>query len=59
MFGHYPYGYGYGDKDDRFFGALLFPFAAGALTGAVLARPRPYFYPYYPPYPYYPRPFFY
>ncbi len=36
----------------RFGGGFLFPFALGALTGAVLTPPRrPYPYRYYP-YPY-------
>lgn len=53
--GYHPYGY-HGGYGSRFFGGgLLFPFAAGALTGALLS-PRPY-YPYYP-YPYYPYPYY-
>ncbi|MEG0826110.1 MAG: hypothetical protein RR404_01430 [Bacilli bacterium] len=46
-------------SDDRFVGALAFPFLLGGVTGAALApafwRPSPYGRPYpmpYPPMPY-------
>lgn len=55
-FGGYHGGFGgYHGYGPRFFGGgLLFPFAAGALTGSLLTqRPYPYPYPYSYPYPYY------
>ncbi|MEG2322462.1 MAG: hypothetical protein RSB71_03160 [Bacilli bacterium] len=61
---NYPNNMAKNGQDDRFLGALAFPFLLGGVTGAALApafwRPSPYGrpccqpYPMYPPYgPYY------
>jgi hypothetical protein len=50
-FGRPGFGFGGFGRPGFGFGGFGFPFVAGALTGAAISRPYPY-YPYYP-YPYY------